>query len=117
MVKTARRWRKDEAPSDFIFAWEPGGEREECEIARLCDDLDLVHCVDLFVRPPVTDGLAYFRLHGIDGYYYDYAAEDLDQLQAWCDPYDNAYDDAYVLFNNVSMWDDALRYQAALSGE
>jgi uncharacterized protein YecE (DUF72 family) len=113
MVKTARRWRKDEAPSDFIFAWEPRGEWEDGQIARLCDDLDLVHCVDPFERLPVTDGLAYFRLHGIDDYYYNYTDEDLEQLQVWCDP----YADAYVLFNNVSIWDDALRFQEALDSE
>lgn len=98
---------------DFIFAWEPRGEWQDTEIAQLCDDLDLVHCVDPFERLPVTDGLAYFRLHGIDGYYYNYADDNLDRLQAWCDP----FDEAYVLFNNVSMWDDALRFQEALGSK
>ena len=93
---------------DLVLAWEPRGEWEDAEIATLCHDLDLVHCVDPFVRRPVTAGLAYFRLHGIGGYRYHYSDADLARLLDWCIPFEMAY----VLFNNVSMWDDALRFRA-----
>ncbi len=97
---------------DFTFAWEPRGEWTDSEIAELCEELGLVHCVDPYKGLPVTEGLAYFRLHGIDGYYYNYTDDDLEQLLTWCDP----FEDACVLFNNVSMWDDALRFQDMLDG-
>jgi uncharacterized protein YecE (DUF72 family) len=87
------------------FAWEPRGEWPDETIAALCRDLDLIHVVDPFHRVSVTRGLAYLRLHGIAGYRYRYTEADLDQLLAGC----RGYTEAYCLFNNISMWDDALR--------
>jgi len=97
---------------DVTFAWEPRGEWDDSEVGELCEELDLVHCVDPYDGLPVTEGLAYFRLHGIDGYTYNYTEDDLDQLLTWCE----RFDEVYVLFNNVSMWEDALRFQGAVSG-
>jgi uncharacterized protein YecE (DUF72 family) len=54
--------------------------------------------------------VAYFRLHGMDGYYHHYTDDELQQLKTWCEPFEVAY----VLFNNVSMWDDALRFREIL---
>ncbi len=96
---------------DLTFAWEPRGEWKDEEIARLCNDLGLVHCVDPFVRPPVTGGLAYFRLHGIGSYYYNYTEDDLAKLEDRC----GQFETAYVLFNNVSMWEDALHFKETVS--
>lgn len=98
---------------DLVFAWEPRGDWPDADVAGLCRELDLVHCVDPFKRLPVTPGLAYFRLHGIDGYAYDYrySDEDLARLEEACRP----FDETYVLFNTASMWDDALRFQARLA--
>ncbi len=92
---------------DLVLAWEPRGEWKDAEIATLCRDLDLVHCVDPFVRGPVTAALAYFRLHGIGGYRYHYSDADLAHLLNRC----HIFETTYVLFNNVSMWDDALRFR------
>jgi uncharacterized protein YecE (DUF72 family) len=95
----------------LTFAWEPRGEWPEETVAALCQDLGLIHCVDPFVRPPVTKGVAYFRLHGIGGYRYRYTDPDLRRILEWCE----LFETAYVLFNNVSMWEDALRFQALVS--
>ncbi len=94
----------------LLLAWEPRGKWTDREIATLCRDLDLIHCTDPFVRWPVTSGTAYFRLHGIGGYRYRYSDADLAQLLEWC----YLYETVYVLFNNVSMWDDALRFQGLI---
>ncbi len=90
------------------FAWEPRGPWPDDLIAALCRDLDLIHCVDPFVRPPVTRGVAYFRLHGIGGYGYRFTDADLEQVLEWCRPFEMAC----VLFNNISMWEDGLRMKA-----
>lgn len=95
---------------DLIFAWEPRGEWTEEAIAALCEELDLLHCVDPFDADTVTDEVAYFRLHGIDGYYHNYADEELEELRGLC----QFFDETYVLFNNVSMWEDALRFREIL---
>ena len=98
---------------DLILAWEPRGGWPAADVAALCAELDLVHCVDPFKRPPVTAGPAYYRLHGIDGYdyAYRYTDEDLARLEDACRP----FDEVYVLFNTASMWDDALRFRGRLA--
>jgi len=91
----------------LMLAWEPRGEWPDQLVAELCAELDLIHVVDPFQRRPVTTGTAYFRLHGRTGYRYRYTDEDLAQLAAWCRDFNRIY----CLFNNVSMWDDAMRFQ------
>lgn len=90
---------------DLILAWEPRGAWADEEIGELCRELDLIHCVDPFQRLPVHGELAYFRLHGKTGYRYRYTEEDLKTILEWC----GEYEEAYCLFNNISMFDDALR--------
>ena len=80
-------------------------------VERICEELGLVHVVDPFDQEPATYGLAYFRLHGSPPgpsmYRYTYTDADLLRLKEVCDE----YDDAYVMFNNLSMHPDALRFQ------
>ena len=84
-------------------------------VERICEDLGLVHVVDPFEKEPATYGLAYFRLHGSPPgsslYRYTYSEADLLHLKEIC----NEYDDAYVMFNNVTMHADALRFQRIVS--
>jgi len=91
----------------LIFVWEPRGEWKDERIEALCRELNLVHCVDPFKRRPVYGDFAYFRLHGVTGYRYRYTDEDLDQLLGWC----RRFDKVYCLFNNVSMWESALKFR------
>jgi len=83
-------------------------------VEKICEDLGLVHAVDPFDKEPATYGLAYFRLHGSPPgktmYRYTYTDEDLARLQAIC----REYDDAYVMFNNLSMHPDTVRFRALL---
>lgn len=92
----------------LICAWEPRGLWPDALVRELCRELDLIHCVDPFQRPSLHGAPAYFRLHGRTGYHYRYSGDDLLQLQAWC----AQHSDVFCLFNNVSMWDDALRFKA-----
>ena len=100
--------------TDAIKAIELHGPWAVHIVEKICDDLDLVHAVDPFDREPATYGLAYFRLHGSPPgktmYRYRYKDEDLDRLRAIC----REYDDAYVMFNNLSMHADALRFRLGL---
>ncbi len=97
------RWR---------LGWEPRGHWPPDLVRALCLDLDLVHVVDPFQQRPVTEGVAYFRLHGRTGYRYRYTEGDLATLHAWC----RDYDEVWVLFNNVSMWTDARSFWARVRG-
>jgi len=96
----------------LIFVWEPRGKWADEEVKALCRELDLVHCVDLFKRQPAYGDFAYFRLHGVTGYRYRYTDEDLRRLLGWCQKFDKVY----CLFNNVSMWEDALRMRGLVEG-
>lgn len=95
----------------LVFAWEPRGDWSGEVVAGLCRELHLIHCVDPFQRLPVHGELAYLRLHGKTGYRYRYTEEDLKRMLEWC----GEYQEAYCLFNNISMFDDALRLQRLVS--
>jgi uncharacterized protein YecE (DUF72 family) len=79
---------------------------------RYAEDLNLLHCVDPLQRPSVWGERAYFRLHGRTGYRYRYTDEDLDQLLEWC----RLYPEGCCLFNNISMFENALRMKELLDG-
>jgi uncharacterized protein YecE (DUF72 family) len=97
------------------IAWEPRGEKWGNKVvAKLCDELDLIHCVDPFARDPAyTKDLVYFRLHGSPPgkrmYAYKYTREDLQALLKKCKTFGRK--EVYCLFNNISMYEDALEFQ------
>jgi uncharacterized protein YecE (DUF72 family) len=95
----------------FTLAWEPRGEWPRPVIEGLCRELDLVPAVDPFATPPFPEPLAYFRLHGIGGYRYKFTNADLETLKSLLP----RYREAYVLFNNMSMADDARRFLSLVS--
>lgn len=100
------------------MVFEPrGGAWTDRIVAPLVQDLDLVHCVDPFLREPVEGPktcVRYFRLHGRPAYVYHYAytEEDLDFLQGRL----TGRERNFVLFNNDSMARDARRFLARLRG-
>ncbi len=100
--------------ADAVRAWEPRGRWPAHVVEKVCEDLGLVHAVDPFAAEPATSGLAYFRLHGSPPggslYRYSYTDEDLARLEAMA----QEYDDAYVMFNNVTMHADARRFAERL---
>lgn len=92
------------------FAWEPRGKWSKKLIRQLCEELELIHCVDPFKDDPLFGDFQYFRLHGITGYRYHYADEDLEQLKKWV-----GKRPTYLLFNNNWMKEDALRFMELTS--
>ncbi|HEY64855.1 MAG TPA: DUF72 domain-containing protein [Caldilineae bacterium] len=96
----------------LMLAWEPRGDWPPELVRELCEAHRLIHVVDPFQGLPVTAGTAYFRLHGRTGYRYRYTDEDLRRLVTWCQDFQVVY----CLFNNVSMWDDALRLLEYVGG-
>jgi uncharacterized protein YecE (DUF72 family) len=91
--------------ADLVFAWEPRGKWSDAVVKTLCAKLHLLHVVDPFVRRSASRSPRYFRLHGIKGHYSSYSDADLDRLATWC------RGETYVLFNNRSMAEDALRFR------
>lgn len=91
----------------YIFAWEPRGRWAEKEIKPICQELNLVHCVDPFKSKSTYGRIRYYRLHGRGGYRYKYTQEDLNILKGFLEE----KIDSYVMFNNVSMYEDALAFK------
>ena len=96
----------------FLFVWEPRGQWSQQGVKALCEELDVVHCVDPLEKEPLYGRTRYFRLHGGPGYRHKYSDEELGWLRdRW------GSEAAYFLFNNLSMYDDALRFEKLFTGE
>lgn len=88
------------------FLWEPRGDWPDALIAEVCAELDLTHVVDPFLRPSVTSGYTYWRLHGIGSHYHVYTDDELRTLRTRVP----AEGDTYVMFNNIPRVRDAARF-------
>ncbi|RLE88318.1 MAG: DUF72 domain-containing protein [Thermoprotei archaeon] len=103
------------------LGWEPRGTWSQHldELRKLLERLDVTHVVDPLRRRPVyAAGFTYFRLHGLGGrevnYRYKYTDEDLKRLLKVVREYERG-GEVYVMFNNVYMFDDALRFKKLLT--
>ncbi|MCU1292046.1 MAG: hypothetical protein JWP08_896 [Bryobacterales bacterium] len=101
----------------FQLAWEPRGEWPSDLVAGLCEDLDLLHCIDPFEVNPTAVSAPYWRLHGKGGYSYQYSDDDLEELlNAVRIRVTKVEQPQYIFFNNIWMKEDALRFQERLEG-
>ena len=96
----------------FVLAWEPRGTWSRETLARVFRDLNLVHIVDPFKDETLTPDFVYYRLHGrAEGYRYSYSDEELLELRGKIPP---SAREAYILFNNTDMFQNARRFQHLL---
>jgi uncharacterized protein YecE (DUF72 family) len=112
-IKNLRQFFKKIEKQSFTFVWEPRGKWERKEVERLCKELNIIPCLDLFDGSPIRASLLYVRLHGKTGYRYHYSEEDLIELQEKARPYPQSY----LMFNNLSMYEDAHRLKKLLEEE
>lgn len=106
-----------------VVAWEPRGTWHEHveELRSIVCRHGVVHVVDPLRRSPVVcegQQLLYFRLHGLGGrevnYRYRYTDEDLTRLASTVKELleaHNAVREVYVMFNNVYMARDSVRFR------
>jgi len=97
---------------NFQIAWEPRGPWPADLIQELCSTLGLIHCVDPFQDKCLSEGAIYYRLHGVGGYRYRYGDSDLQKILSLCEGREG-----FVMFNNMTMKEDALRFIAFLRRE
>mgnify|MGYP001026410192 CR=1 FL=1 len=109
-VENMSRFFQGVERGSFLFAWEPRGGWSDSQVRALCEQLDLIHGVDPLERAPLYGRVKYFRLHGGRGYRHVYSDEELEELRRM------AEGEVYVLFNNLSMYDDALRFIKLVEG-
>lgn len=103
------------------IAWEPRGDWKENtdKVKEICDDLNLIHVVDLLRREPVSDHpISYTRLHGLNpneyDYNYDYSEEELQELADRLKELADSRDQVYCMFNNYEMYSNAQRLMEIL---
>jgi len=99
--------------------WETRGPWAEDVVKKLCEDLNLIHIVDPFRhKPAIVSDIVYFRLHGIGpgevNYKYKYTDADFQKLLGIVRGYEKTAHELYVMFNNISMGDDAVRFKKLL---
>jgi len=104
---------------DIMLGWEPRGRwAEQHDVLRaILEKHRVIHIVDPFRREPVWyNDIIYFRLHGIGpretNYKYKYTDKDLQYLLDRIRQYNAEI--FYVMFNNIYMYDDALRFKRML---
>lgn len=103
---------------DLILVWETRGTewwKPEVydRLHKVLSKLEVVHVSDpLVAMPAFTGRIAYFRLHGLgkELYYYQYSDEELKRLWELIKPLHEAGKEVYLLFNNLSMFEDGMRF-------
>jgi len=112
-IENLSRFFQKIGPQSFRLAWEPRGPWPAEVIRDLCAQYRLIHCVDPLASAPDCENASYWRLHGKGSYSYRYTDEDLTELKkllslAPTEP------QACILFNNVTMKEDANRFRQLL---
>ena len=99
---------------NLLFVWEPRGKNWIAPLVKdLCEELEITHVVDPFGSNPthLSQRTAYLRLHGSPPgkkmYNYKYSDDDLQKLRNILQTIDAKQ--YYLLFNNISMKEDALK--------
>ncbi len=94
----------------FIYIWEPRGKWKREEVEKICRELEIIPCLDPFGGNSIPGELLYLRLHGKTGYRYTYSEAEMKELIRLGE----AYSEAYMMFNNMSMYEDAKRLKVLL---
>jgi len=103
---------------DLCLVWEtrgPAWENQDVKekLGETLRKLNVPHVTDPFVAMPAyTSDIAYFRLHGLGKrlYYYQYTDEELKKLYETIKPLETKGKVVYVLFNNLAMFNDGIRF-------
>jgi uncharacterized protein YecE (DUF72 family) len=109
-IEDLKQFFKKIGRDSFTLIWEPRGEWEGKQVEKLCQELGLSPCLDPFGSTLFKGDFIYVRLHGKTGYQYTYSGEDLEEILRRVEP----YREAYLMFNNLSMVEDAQRFKILL---
>lgn len=98
---------------DLKLLWEPRGNWPGSLVLSLCRELNLVHVVDPFLSRSVTEEFIYLRLHGGKDFKHNFSDEELQTVARLI----STGKAAYVMFNNINMWEDARRFQLVMDSQ
>ncbi len=103
--------RSPQEREERTFVWEPRGDWKTEEVQEICAESGLVQGGDPFSQVLPARCPGYFRLHGRAGYRYRFTDAELAELSRVA----AGHSPCYVLFNNISMLEDARRFLALVS--
>lgn len=115
----------EKTEGNLILVWETRGKPWEQEAVRtrlegLLRKINISHVTDpLRILPTYVSQISYFRLHGLGTrmYYYQYTDKELEELRSLMRQYEDKTEKVLVFFNNLSMYEDARRFQYFLQND
>ena len=120
-IENMRKFLSSVERGDLVLAWEPRGDWKEHpeKIEELCEELELVHVVDLMRGEPLSNHwVAYIRLHGLNprehDYNYEYSTSELERLADRVRELEKNHREVYVMFNNFQMYKNAAQLRRIL---
>lgn len=121
-IKNLRSFLKKAKPKVQLI-WEPRGAWYDNpkQIKDICEEFDIIHGVDPFRNEPLyfsKSKVAYFRLHGFGKpsmYSYTFSNQELKELADIVKNLKGKVETFYVFFNNMTMYEDALRFKEILA--
>jgi uncharacterized protein YecE (DUF72 family) len=120
-IANAKKFLKKINRGKLELAWEPRGNWKEHpdKVRQLCDELDLIHVVDLMRYEPLSEHpIAYIRLHGLNpreyDYRYSYSMAELRQLAAKARALAKQHSEVYLMLNNTEMYSNAVQLMKIL---
>ncbi len=96
--------------NEILYGLELRGKWSMETLKNIYETLGIIHIVDPFKSESVSEGMRYFRLHGIGGYAYSYTDEDLFILK------NKVKENDYIMFNNTNMCKDAIKFRMMIHG-
>ncbi len=120
-IQNLRNFLKKIKPK-VLLSWEPRGDwwDDSKLIKSICEEFNIINCVDPFRNDPLYFGkskIAYFRLHGFGKpmmYNYKFSKKELEGLLRKMRECEGKAKTFYVLFNNMYMYEVALRFRKLL---
>ncbi|MEM3406102.1 MAG: DUF72 domain-containing protein [Nitrososphaerota archaeon] len=106
--------------SELKIVWETRGEKWleiYDKLSKILEKYSITHVVDPFINKPCyINEIAYYRLHGLSKkmYYYKFSDNDLLSLKEKIFNYSKKANEIYVLFNNINMYEDSIRFKKLL---
>lgn len=103
----------------FLTVWEPRGSWNIETIKSLCENYNIIHCVDPFKESPYISSkqrIVYFRLHGLGErmYSYKFVKTDFENLKDKLNKIPEHIETMYIFFNNTNCYEDAYRFKKLL---
>lgn len=99
-------------PQGIFFVWEPRGRWSTKILRELSKECKVFVGGDPFGGGYLIGEFLYLRLHGIEGFRYRFKEEDFRKIREII-----GNKKGYVMFNNISMFEDALKFKKFLKGE